>query len=554
MAMKEEAAPVAVVDEPVVGARKWWILAILALSLSMIVLDGTIVGVSLPVIIQDLHLNLVDAQWVNALYSVVFAALLLMAGSFGDRRGRRKGLLVGLILFMVGSFLAGWATSAGTLIAARAIQGVGGAFVMPSTLSSVNAIFRGRDRIIAFAVWGATMSAMAAIGPLLGGWITTDFTWPWIFMINLPIGIALAIAAIAIMPENRAENVGKGFDLLGMLLSALGFGLTVFGLIEGNDLGWWDPKQSLKFGDTVFWASTHSISIVPLAIGVGLVLLVCFGFWELHRTAHNQVALLDLSLFKIGTFAWGNLAATMVAVGEFAIVFVLPLYLVNVLSMTTLQAGWVLAGMAAGAIISGAAARHLAARMGAAQVVVSGLALEIVGVLGAAWLLGPATNAWAITGLMAIYGAGLGLAAAQLTSTILQDVPVVHSGMGSATQSTVRQLGSAMGAAIAGTVLAVSLSNHLPTVLGEIRGLPPESAGMIAETTTQSAGGFIQALSHMGTHSPAGPATPQVVEALQSGFAHAASVDLSVAAIFLAIGLIAAIILARLASRQKAAS
>ncbi|WP_321575526.1 MFS transporter [Oerskovia douganii] len=180
--------PAGAAQAPAAPDHKWAGLFVLATALSMIVLDGTIVGVALPTIIEDLHLDLGDAQWVNASYSVVFAALLLTAGRLGDRLGRRNMLLGGVVVFLAGSLLASQADDAGTLIVARLIQGVGGAFVLPATLSTVNATFRGKDRAVAFGIWGAVISGMAAVGPLLGGWLTTSFTWPWIFLVNLPIG------------------------------------------------------------------------------------------------------------------------------------------------------------------------------------------------------------------------------------------------------------------------------------------------------------------------------------------------------------------------------
>ena len=169
--------------------RKWTMLAVLALGLSLIVLDGTIVNVSLPAIIKALKLDLSQAQWVSALYTVVVASLLLGIGSFADRIGRRTTFVIGLVIFIIGSILAGTSLTGNALIFSRALQGVGAAFVMPSTLSNVHANFTGKDRAIAFGIWGATISGMAAIGPLIGGALTTFSDWRWIFFINIPLGL-----------------------------------------------------------------------------------------------------------------------------------------------------------------------------------------------------------------------------------------------------------------------------------------------------------------------------------------------------------------------------
>lgn len=436
--------------EPHAPKRKWIGLAGLAVGLGMIVLDGTIVGVALPTIIADLRLTLTDAQWVNSLYSVVFAALLLTLGRMADRIGRRTVFITGVLVFVAGSVLAAMATDAGQLIATRAIQGVGGAMVLPASLSTVNATFRGRDRAVAFGVWGAVMAGAAAIGPLLGAWLTSSFSWPWIFLVNVPIGTIVVLTTILAVPNTKAKHDARGFDLGGLVLSAPGFGLVVFGLIEGTNLGWWERGNPLRIGD---WTWPWDVSAAPIAIGAGLVLVAAFVAWESWWVRTGRAVILDISLFRIETFSAGNLAATMVAVGEFALVFALPLYLMGVLGATIMDAGWVLAAMAIGALVAGGSARHLAARLGAPRVVVLGIALELVAVTALALLISTDTSPVVVAAALAVYGVGLGMASAQLTSTVLADVPRDRSGSGSATQSTVRQLGSALGSAVAGTVL-----------------------------------------------------------------------------------------------------
>ncbi|MGJ6981228.1 MFS transporter [Aestuariimicrobium soli] len=460
-------APVSTVDEPRPSRRDWIGLGVLATALAMIVLDGTIVGVALPVIMGDLRLSLTTAQWVNSLYSVVFAALLLTAGRLGDRLGRRALLIAGVGIFVVGSVVAVLAPGATALLAARAVQGVGGALILPSTLSTVNATFRRRDRAAAFGVWGAVMSGAAAIGPLLGGWLTTAANWRWIFWVNVPIGVAVVAAAVVVVRESTGEGEGesagrrasrRGFDLAGPVLSAVGFASLVFGLIEGNDLGWWAPKAALDLG-LVNWGTGAPISAVPVSLAIGVIALVAFVLDQVRRERADRPRVLEVSLFSLPTFAWGNLTAGLVAAGEFALVFVLPLYLVTSLQLSTMGAGLVLAAMAAGAFVSGALARHLSAALGATRVVVLGLALELAGVALTALAVNGEAHQWWVAAALLPYGLGLGLASAQLTSTVLADVPVETSGTGSAVQSTVRQVGSALGSAIGGTALSMALGS-----------------------------------------------------------------------------------------------
>ncbi|SPD88859.1 membrane protein of unknown function [Micropruina glycogenica] len=302
-------------QESVPTRREWLGLAVLSIGLGLIVLDGTIVGVALPAIIGDLHLDLTDAQWVNSLYAVLLAALLLSTGNLADRWGRKRLFLAGLIVFVAGSLLAAAASTAGVLIGARAVQAVGAAFIMPSTLSTVNAVFRGKYRAAAFGVWGAVISGAAAVGPLAGGALTQWASWHWIFLVNLPLGVLVFIAALFTVPETRGEKKRPGIDVDGALLSAIGFGALVFAVVEGPDLGWWTPKSDL----TVFgwvWPKDAAISAVPVAFAVAAIALVLFVIWERHREKVQRAALLDLALFSFSTFSWGNLTAAMVAVGR----------------------------------------------------------------------------------------------------------------------------------------------------------------------------------------------------------------------------------------------
>lgn len=517
-------------QDPAVPHR-WAALGILAAGLGLVVLDGTIVGVSLPTIIADIHLDLGDAQWVNSLYAVVLAALLLSAGNLADRWGRKKLFAAGLVIFMAGSLLAANADAAGPLIAARALQAVGAASIMPSTLSTVNSMFQGKERAAAFGIWGAVISGAAAIGPLAGGLLTEYASWHWIFLVNLPLGAVLLVLGLMFIPETKGKVNGKGVDVDGALLSSLGMGALVFAIIEGPDAGWITPSKELKIGSFI-WPADAPVSLVSVALLASAAALTLFIFWERHRARNGRSALLELRLFEHKTFSWGNLTAASVAIGEFALLFVLPLFLVNALGLSVLQAGFILAAMALGAFVSGAAARHLAAVLSPAGTVLLGLGMETAGVLVLALLLSSNVSVWIIAATLVFYGLGLGLASAQLTSTVLAEVPVQISGQGSATQSTVRQIGSALGTAIAGAVLSAALAVTLPARL-DGSSVPTAQASQLAEATRQSAGTTI---SQLRLQPPAGFDPASAIDALSSGFADATRLSMLAAALFLLFG------------------
>lgn len=520
--------------------KRWKALVVLAVGLALIILDGTIVGVSMPTIIRKLNLDLSEAQWVTSLYSVVFAALLLTAGRMGDRFGRRKFFLAGLAIFSTGSVLAALSDSASSLIIARVVQGVGGACILPSTLSTTNAVFRGKDRAAAFGVWGAVMSGAAAIGPLPGGVLTEYAGWEWIFWVNVPLGIGLIFFTLALVPDTSAKSESgpgagapDGGDFFGFLLSAIGFGTLVFGIIEGPKLGWWKPLQDFHLG-SLHWPANW-VSPAGIALIIAAVSLTGFIVTELGRRRAKDAVLLDLSMFRYPTFTWGNLTALMVAVGEFALVFVIPLYLVSSVGLSTVATGLVLAAMAIGAFFSGASARHLAAKIGAPGVVLVGLGLEVFGTLQLAAEERVGQPLWLVVVALVIYGTGLGLASAQLTSLVLGDIPVEQSGQASATQSTVRQIGSALGAAMAGATLSAALAWKSADFVGR--------EAELAKAVRESAGGVIVGLRDQG-------APAEVVAPLAKIFAEATKVSLYAAVVCLAIGLLGALMVRRSAGPE----
>jgi MFS family permease len=402
--------------------------------------------------------------------------------------------------------------------------------LLPSTLSTLNATFVGRDRGIAFAVWGSTIGGMAAVGPLLGGWLTTSYSWRWAFGINVFVGAVIVAGLLTYVRETKEPATRRGLDLPGTTLSILGLGGIVFTLIEGQRYGWWQP--SALAGSDLGWSLAVS-PIVPVAV-LGAAALVAFVLVERARARAGRIVVLDLTLFAIPSFRNGNVAAAIISLGEFGLLFLLPLYLQNILGLSAVQTGTVLLALALGSFLAAPAAPQLTSRLGARAVVRIGLALEVIGILGIALAVDVPASAWRLVPWLFLYGGGVGLATAQLTGVILADVPVTKSGQASGTQSTSRQIGSAFGVAIIGAVLVTTLRSTATSRLTEA-GIPAGQRTTLVDAATSSAGAAIAAL-----RTQLGPQSPAVL-ALEHAYVDSTRLVGFVAAGFVLLGLLASL-------------
>ena len=521
---------------------RWLGLAFLSLGVAMIIVDATIVNVAIPSIIRDLDITIGTAEWVNTIYALVFAALLITLGRAGDLLGRRRLFIAGVVLFVGASLLAGRAPNGGLLILARTVQGIGGATILPATLSSVNATFTGRDRAIAFGVWGSVIGGMAAVGPLLGGWLTTAHSWRWAFYINVPIGLAAVLGALRFVPETRDEDVVRGINVPGVVMSVLGFGGLVFGLIEGQTYGWVRPTRPFVAGGWTW--PLASVSVVAVAFALAVVMMAAFPAAERRRRAAGRFVLLDVTLFRIRSFAVGNVTAIIVSLGEFGLLFVLPLFLQGVLGYSAFRTGLVFLALATGAFLAGPSAAQLAQRVGPRPVVSLGMALEAAAILGVGLTVSVASTGWTLAPWLLVYGVGVGLATAQLTNVILADVPPRESGQASGVQSTSRQVGSALGIAILGTALVVSLSSATSSRLAQVPGLPPAAAEQITTIVRESGGAAIGALRSQ-------PGAEAVVGEIDLAFVAAFRRVAFLASLFVGLGFLASL---ALPNRREAAT
>ncbi|GJF28930.1 MFS transporter [Kitasatospora sp. NE20-6] len=412
--------------------RKWIPLAAVCLGAFMLLVDVSIVNVALPPMSADLHSSFTALQWVVDVYALVLAALLMAFGSLGDRLGHRRLYLAGLVVFAVASLACGLAPNAGTLIAARAVQGIGGAAMMTSTTALIAGAYQGRDRGTAFGVWGAVNGAAAAVGPVLGGLLTDWLGWRSIFVVNVPVAavaVALTLGRLHAAPQQARGRL----DLPGAASFTVFAAALTYGLIESGEHGWGSAR-------------------VLGPVGLAVVALAVFAAVEL-RTARP---LLDLSLLRNRTFLGLTLGGLLMTAGAFAQLTYTSIWLQQVVGLGPLQAGLAVCPLAIAAFVVAPVSGKVFDR--AAPQLPIGVGLLLIGTGTLLLRLVSAGSSWtALLPGMLVVGVGVGLSTPTLISTALAAVPRERAGMASGAVSTGRQLGYALGIAVLGSVFQAGL-------------------------------------------------------------------------------------------------
>ncbi|MBV8256953.1 MAG: MFS transporter [Actinobacteria bacterium] len=414
--------------------KKWWTLAAVAFGLFMIMLDNTVVNVALPSIERDLHMSISSLEWIVTAYALTFAAVMITGGKLADLYGRRLIFIVGLVVFTASSLACGLAPSAGFLIGARAVQGVGAALMNPATLSIITATFPPKQRGQAIGIWAGVSALALAIGPLIGGLIVDNINWNWIFYVNVPVGVLGIVVSRLVITESRDTSHEQSIDIPGLLTSGFGLLALTYALIEGNKHGWTSPEILGLFA-------------VAAALLVGFVLV----------EHHQRLPMLDLSLFRIGAFAGANVVAMLVSLAMFGVFFFVSLYVQNILGFSPTKAGATFLPMTVLIILIAPIAGRFSDRIGSRWLMGAGMTL-----LGISLLLYQRitvhSDFWTLLPAMVVGGVGMAMTMSPMTSAAMGAVPVDKAGVGSGVLNSFRQVGGSLGIALMGAILASYIS------------------------------------------------------------------------------------------------
>jgi DHA2 family multidrug resistance protein-like MFS transporter len=448
---------------------RWYALVALALSTLAVGLDTTVLSVALPTLAHDLHASTGDLQWFTTSYLLVLAAALLPAGMLGDRLGRKKMLIGALAMFGLASVACAYAQSAGQLIAARALLGLGAAVIMPISGAVLTVLFEPKERARAMGVWVTASALGIPLGPLLGGWLLDNFWWGSVFLINVPVVVAGVIALTAWLPESHGERSGR-LDVGGIVVSAAGLVALTYGIIEAGDRGWGDAR-----------------SLATVVAGV--LLLAGFAWWQ----RVSKAPLIDLALFRSRAFTSGAVLATIASFALLGLLFSLPQFFTAIGGHDAFGSGLRLLPIIGGLVVGARLGERAAGKVGARLVITVGLAS-----IAAGSFVGALTTGSSSYGFIAVWitlaGLGLGLTMPVSLNLAMGALTATRSGVGNAVLQALRQVGGAVGVAVLGTVLNSGYRHHLPA------GAPPAAREGISAGLTVSDPGLLDSVRDAFVH------------------------------------------------------
>lgn len=491
--------------DPRVHERRWLILVALCMSLFIIVMDNTILNVAIPSLITDLGASNSEIQWIIDAYVIVFAGLLLTSGSLSDRFGRKGALQAGIVLFGIGSAAAALSNSATQLILTRAFMGIGGALIMPATLSILTNVFRDpRERGRAIAIWAGVSGLAVAVGPITGGLLLAHFSWSSVFWVNIPIGITALILGAFVVPKSRDPKQTR-LDPFGAVLSIIGLATLLFGIIEGPEKGW-------------------SSDIVVASFVIAAIALIGFVKWEQHSTH----PMLDMTVFRNPRFSSASSTITLTFFALFGSMFLMTQYWQLVHGYTALQAGIRLVPHALTMMIVAPMSARFVERLGTKRVVTAGLSLIAIGLLALSTIHAHSPYLVVISYFL-VMSAGMGMTMAPATESVMGSLPRAKAGVGSAVNDTTRQVGGALGVAIIGTIVSSVYAADIADVGRRFR-----LGASNLDAAESSLGGAQRIAPSLGERSDA------FVSAANDSFVHALSIGLRISAAIILFALVMA--------------
>jgi EmrB/QacA subfamily drug resistance transporter len=529
--MSTTTAPRALVD--LHGRSPWTVLPALCLGFFMIMLDTTIVNIAVPTLVKAFDASITTVGWVNSAYLLTFAVLLLVTGRLGDRFGPKPVFVWGLVVFTLSSAACGLAPTIGWLIAARAVQGVGGAMMTPQTMATITRVFPPRTRGAAMGAWGSVAGVATITGPVVGGLLVESAGWEWIFYLNVPVGVVALWFALRWLP--RLDTHSRTFDVAGMVLSVVGMFLLVFGIQEGSTYDWGTIR-----GPITVWG----------IIALGVVVLGAFGWLQLRR---GEDALLPMRLFSHRNFLLANAAGASVGFAMVGIFFPLTIFLQAIVGLSPIQAALI---SLPGSVISGVlapVAGRLSDRVPPKWVVAFGLVMFTVSVLWAAAWIDADASPWRLLAPMAVFGLGTGSVFSPLANLASSALDHRSAGAGAGIFNTNRQVGSVVGSAVMVAVLTSRLSHEiLASATAAAVRLPEQFRQQFLAGFSQISASDFSGTGGAGADFPLPEGVPAdvadqvrtlAVGAVHDGFAAAVSQTLLVVAAVFLVGLVATLLM-----------
>jgi MFS family permease len=517
---------------------RWTAVAILAAAQFVMVLDSSVMNVSISQIVADLDTTIQGVQLAITAYTLVMAAFMLVGAKIGDIWGRERAFAIGLAVYGAGSLTTALSPNLPVLLFGWSlVEGLGAVMVIPAIAALIAANYEGKDRALAYGIIGGVAAAAIAVGPVIGGYVTTTWTWRLVFVGEVVAVVAILLLRGRLKPSPRLERIPR-LDLVGAGLSAIGLALVVFGILASSSWGWIWPKGALTIGGTEI--TPFGFSIVPFLILGGLVVLGLFAEWEEHRAARGADTLVDLSMLRIDTLRAGLTSLGMQQLILLGTFFVLPVYLQVVLGLDAFETGLRLLPMSATMLVAALTGPRIAARFSPRRVVQAGLVALAIAAFALVGTVDVELASIEFATALAVFGVGVGLLASQLGNVIMSSVAPEQTNEAGGLQGTAQNLGASLGTALIGAIMLSALASGFTERVSQNPALPPEISAALTELA-QTQGLDVLPVDEVETLALEAGVSPSVAEAIASDYGAAQIEGLRVAlfavAIFAVLGL-----------------